>query len=219
MPLVIAQVTSFSCGGFSLGLRLCHCLCDGLGAMEFVRSWAAMARLGPDAPINPRPSWSRDSLRPRTPPLIECVHPEFERVEDSLSLGAALYRAKLVQKCYWVSREFQLRLKELARKDGDAACTTFESMAAHVWRCWARALEIRPSDFELRLTFSVNARPMLRDPPLEAGFYGNVLGVACARTTVGRLTNDGLPATAQLIHKARGGITEKYMKSLIDEFA
>ncbi|KAL0419445.1 UNVERIFIED_CONTAM: 3'-N-debenzoyl-2'-deoxytaxol N-benzoyltransferase [Sesamum radiatum] len=30
MPLVIAQVTKFSCGGLSLGLRICHCLCDGL---------------------------------------------------------------------------------------------------------------------------------------------------------------------------------------------
>ncbi|KAJ0031783.1 hypothetical protein Pint_13114 [Pistacia integerrima] len=40
MPLVIAQVTLFSCGGFSLGLRLCHCICDGFGAMQFLNAWA-----------------------------------------------------------------------------------------------------------------------------------------------------------------------------------
>ena len=38
------QVTRFKCGGFALGLAMNHCMFDGIGAMEFVNSWAETAR-------------------------------------------------------------------------------------------------------------------------------------------------------------------------------
>ncbi|KAL4289498.1 hypothetical protein GQ457_14G005050 [Hibiscus cannabinus] len=44
MPLLVAQVTKFQCGGFVLGLCMNHCMFDGIGAMEFVNSWGETAR-------------------------------------------------------------------------------------------------------------------------------------------------------------------------------
>ncbi|KAE8705825.1 hypothetical protein F3Y22_tig00110415pilonHSYRG00020 [Hibiscus syriacus] len=46
MALVIAQATLFVCGGFSLGLRLCHCICDGVGAMQFFAAWGCYCKTG-----------------------------------------------------------------------------------------------------------------------------------------------------------------------------
>ncbi|GLU09817.1 hypothetical protein SLE2022_266560 [Rubroshorea leprosula] len=105
-PLVIAQVTLFSCGGFSFGLRLCHCICDGLGA------WAAKAKTG-ELVTKPGPIWDRGFFRPRDPPMVKHPHLEFMRIDKGSSLTMSLWTAKPVQKCYRISREFQCWLKSL----------------------------------------------------------------------------------------------------------
>ncbi|KAL2507384.1 HXXXD-type acyl-transferase family protein [Forsythia ovata] len=215
MPLLIAQVTRFRCGGFSLGLRVCHCLCDGLGAMQFLSAWAATAKTG-SLVINPNPCWDRETFRARDAPKVEFPHTEFKRIDDSSSLTKSLWEVKPVQKCYRISQEFQIHVKNLAQSDGNFSCTSFDAMAAHVWRSWVKALEVKPLDYELRLTFSVNARPKLKNPPLKDGFYGNALCVACATSTVQRLVNGQLSETARLVQEARLGVTEEYLRSTID---
>ncbi|XP_059634992.1 fatty alcohol:caffeoyl-CoA acyltransferase [Cornus florida] len=215
IPLLIAQVTRFSCGGFSLGLRICHCLCDGLGAMQFLTAWAATAKAGALI-INPRPCWDREAFRPRRPPMVKYPHMEFMRIDDGSSLTRTLWQVKPVQKCYRISREFQVHLKTLAQPCDDFACTTFDAMAAHVWRSWVKALDVTPPDYKLRLTFSVNARQKVKNPPLKDGFYGNALCVACATRTVSELVNGHLSDTTQLVRQARLGISEEYVRSTID---
>ncbi|KAB2572407.1 Putrescine hydroxycinnamoyltransferase 1 [Lasiodiplodia theobromae] len=51
-PAVLVQVTSFTCGGLAIGLRLAHPLADAHALAHFVRDWAAAARssLPPPAP-------------------------------------------------------------------------------------------------------------------------------------------------------------------------
>ncbi|KAG9459340.1 hypothetical protein H6P81_003848 [Aristolochia fimbriata] len=216
MPLVIAQLTTFVCGGFCLGLRVCHCLCDGLGAMQFVDAWATLARVGPGGRIAPSPCWDREFFRPRVPPRVEFPHAEFASVEEGSSLGFILRETKLVQKCYSVGEEFRTRLKRLAQTDGEPARTGFDALAAHVWRSWVRAIEIRPLDYELRLTFSVNVRPKLRAPPVKEGFYGNALCVACATSTAAALAGGTLAAAAGRVREARVAVTEEYVRSTVD---
>ncbi|KAK6248484.1 hypothetical protein QUC31_020049 [Theobroma cacao] len=215
MPLVIAQVTVFCCGGFSLGLRLCHCICDGLGAMQFLGAWAATAKAGALV-TNPEPCWDREFFQPRDPPMIKYLHPEFMRIDEGSSLTMSLWRAKPVQKCYRVSPQFQAQLKSLAQPDGMLACSTFDAMAAHVWRSWVKALDVKPLDYELRLTFSVNARPKLKNPPLKEGFYGNVVCLACAMSPVYDLIRGHLSETARLVREARLGVSEEYVRSTVD---
>ncbi|XP_016489898.2 omega-hydroxypalmitate O-feruloyl transferase-like [Nicotiana tabacum] len=216
MPLLIAQVTRFRCGGFSLGLRICHCLCDGVGAMQFLSAWASTARLS-SLTVNPKPCWDREILRPRNPPLIQHPHIEFKRIDDGSSLTRSLWVVKPVQKCYRVSREYQAHLKRLVQSSvGNFSCTTFDAMAAHVWRSWVKALDVRPLDYELRLTFSVNGRSRLTNPPLKQGFYGNAVCVACATSTVSGLVNGPLSETTLLVRKARLSVSEPYLRSTID---
>ncbi|KAF4367081.1 hypothetical protein F8388_006389 [Cannabis sativa] len=213
MPLVIAQVTLFSCGGFSIGLRLCHCLCDGLGAMQFINSWAETAKTG-KLVTNPKPCWDREFFKPRKPPLIKYPHVEFMRIDDGSSLTTTISRDKTIQKCYRISHDFQSRLKILAQES--SLCSTFDAMAAHIWRSWVKALDVRPTNYELRLTFSVNARPKLKNPPLKEGFYGNVVCVACATSTVSKLVTGNFAETVRSIGEARRGISEEYLRSTVD---
>ncbi|CAN1177731.1 Omega-hydroxypalmitate O-feruloyl transferase [Linum perenne] len=216
MPLLIAQVTIFSCGGFSLGLRLCHCICDGLGAMQFLGSWAATAKSG-HLVTNPDPVWDRHVLRPRDPPTVKFPHLEFMKIDDESSLTLSLWKEKPVQRCYRVSTEFQARLKRLAQSTSRLiTCTTFDAMAAHIWRSWVKALDVKPLDYKLRLTFSVNARQKLKNPPLRDGFYGNVVCLACATSSVNELVNGRLADTARLVREARIDVSEEYLRSTID---
>ncbi|KAI4335806.1 hypothetical protein L6164_014415 [Bauhinia variegata] len=215
MPLLIAQVTLFRCGGFSLGLRLCHCICDGLGAMQFLGAWSATAKTG-RVVTDPVPCWDREMFRPRNPPTVKFPHMEFMRIDEGSNLTMKLWQTKPVQKCYRISREFQNWLKALAQPYDDTGCTTFDAMAAHIWRSWVKALEVRPLDYQLRLTFSVNARQKLRNPTLKDGFYGNVVCVACATCSVAELLNEQLPATTCLVREARNSVSEEYLRSTVD---
>jgi omega-hydroxypalmitate O-feruloyl transferase len=75
---------------------------------------------------------------------------------------------------------------------------------------------VKPQDYELRLTFSVNARQKLKNPPLKEGFYGNVVCVACTTSTVSELVNGKLPETTLLVREARQNVTEEYLRSTVD---
>ena len=105
MPLVIAQVTLFGCGGFSLGLRLCHCICDGLGPWCHAVSWCMGCTATTGTLVtNPDPCWDREFFQPRDPPMVKYPHPEFMRIDEGSNLTMSLWKAKPVQKCYKVSR-------------------------------------------------------------------------------------------------------------------
>lgn len=216
MPLLIVQVTYFKDGGFSLGLRMCHCLCDGIGAMQFFNAWATTARVG-SLVASPKPCWEREYFLPRNPPHIEYPHIEFMSVVDGSSLRRSLCDVRPVQRCYKVTKEFQEKIKSLAMLNNEGRnYTTFDALAAHVWRSWIKALDVKPLDCELRLTFTVNTRHMLKDPPLKEGFYGNAVCVACATSNVEELLNKPLHKVANLVHNARVGVNEDYLRSTVD---
>ncbi|GAB4832936.1 hypothetical protein Ancab_006956 [Ancistrocladus abbreviatus] len=122
----------------------------------------------------------------------------------------------MCRKCYKVSGEFLDQIKALARENSGITYSSFEAMVAHVWRSWVKALEVEPLDFELRLTFAVNTGQMLKNPPLKDGFYGNAICIACAMSTVKDLISGTLSNTARLVHEARLGVTEEYLRSTVD---
>ncbi|AAF86541.1 putative omega-hydroxypalmitate O-feruloyl transferase [Arabidopsis thaliana] len=216
MPLLIAQVTFFTCGGFSLGIRLCHCICDGFGAMQFLGSWAATAKTG-KLIADPEPVWDRETFKPRNPPMVKYPHHEYLPIEERSNLTNSLWDTKPLQKCYRISKEFQCRVKSIAQgEDPTLVCSTFDAMAAHIWRSWVKALDVKPLDYNLRLTFSVNVRTRLETLKLRKGFYGNVVCLACAMSSVESLINDSLSKTTRLVQDARLRVSEDYLRSMVD---
>ncbi|KAL0288614.1 UNVERIFIED_CONTAM: F-box/WD-40 repeat-containing protein [Sesamum calycinum] len=182
---------------------------------QFLSAWAETAKAG-SLVVNPKPCWDREIFLPRDPPKIAFSHTEFKRIDEGSTLTMNLWQGKPVQKCYRISREFQAHLKKAVQTYGEFSCTTFDAMAAHVWRSWVKALDVKPLDYELRLTFSVNARAKLKNPRLNDGFYGNALCVACTTSTVSRLIDGCLAETVHLVHEARLGVSEDYLRSTID---
>ncbi|CAG7908954.1 hypothetical protein IGI04_039320 [Brassica rapa subsp. trilocularis] len=216
MPLLIAQVTFFTCGGFSLGIRLCHCICDGFGAMQFLDSWAATAKNG-RLIADPEPVWDREVFKPRNPPMVKYTHDEYLAVEERSNLTNSLWETKPLQKCYRINKEFQCRVKSIAQgQDSSLMCSSFDAMAAHIWKSWVKALDVKPLEYNLRLTFSVNVRTRLEALKLREGFYGNVVCLACATSSVNNVMNDTLSKTTRLVQEARVRVTEDYLRSMVD---
>ncbi|RVW45845.1 Spermidine hydroxycinnamoyl transferase [Vitis vinifera] len=44
LPLMLVQLTKFSCGGISLGTSISHAVADGQSALHFIDEWARLAR-------------------------------------------------------------------------------------------------------------------------------------------------------------------------------
>lgn len=141
IPPLVAQVTKFKCGGFTLGLAMNHCMFDGLGAMEFVSSWGQTAR---GLPLSVPPVIDRSVLKPRDPPIISNPHHEFEEIAD-ISDAASLYKEELLYRSFYFEPEDLDRVKSKALEDGIInKCTSFEALTAMVWRARTAALQLNP---------------------------------------------------------------------------
>ncbi|KAF8762431.1 hypothetical protein HU200_009391 [Digitaria exilis] len=217
MPLLAAQVTKFTCGGFVLGLAINHCMFDGVGAMQFVNSWGKTAR---GLPLSLPPALDRAVLRARDPPRLEFPHHEFAPVtgdedDDNQDDGKALlYRS------FRFTPASISRLKAMAAQPMEEegvrrrACTTFEALAGFVWSARTRALGMGPSR-RSKLLFAVDGRPRFA-PPLPAGYFGNAIVLTSASCAAGELA---APQVAvRLVRGAVEAVTDKYMRSAVDYF-
>ncbi|XP_057491472.1 spermidine hydroxycinnamoyl transferase-like [Actinidia eriantha] len=74
LPLLLVQVTKFSCGGISIGMAVCHIMADGTSMSHFMRSWAKIAR---GEKLDVLPFLDRTALLGRDPPVAPpCFHHE-----------------------------------------------------------------------------------------------------------------------------------------------
>ncbi|CAN6358486.1 unnamed protein product, partial [Urochloa humidicola] len=77
-PLLLIQVIRLLCGGFVLGLRFNHTICDAIGLIQFLSAVAELARGLPTPTV--APPWSRELLEARNPPRPLFPHPMFDAV-------------------------------------------------------------------------------------------------------------------------------------------
>ena len=77
MPMLLVQLTRFSCGGISLGLGVCHVIADGQSSIHFVNEWTRIAR-GEKA--RDFPFIDRTILKPNRCDLPRFDHSEFGEV-------------------------------------------------------------------------------------------------------------------------------------------
>lgn len=102
--------------------------------------------------------------------------------------------------------------KEITKKKG---FTTYETLAAHIWRPRARALKLN-YDGETMLIIIVGIKPHLLDP-LPSGYYGNTIVESYVVSTVRELNERPLMEIVKLIReRINDGFSSDYIRHTID---
>ncbi|CAL4964610.1 unnamed protein product [Urochloa decumbens] len=232
VPPLVVQVTRLGCGGMVLCTAINHCLCDGIGTAQFLHAWAHAARAAAgngdddDPSLPPPPFHDRRALRPRCPPRVAFTHPEYNAAAAANGNGngngcgeaPSLLARLLGQPLTPVSLTFTAaHLLQLKRQcSPPLKCTSFEALAAHVWRAWVRALD-PPGSLPVKLLFSVNVRRRVK-PELPHGFYGNGFVLGCAESTAAQLASPTAAARhgVRLVQEAKECVDGDYVRSMVD---
>ncbi|XP_020206367.1 omega-hydroxypalmitate O-feruloyl transferase [Cajanus cajan] len=221
-PPLVVQLTWLGGGGAALGVGINHCLCDGIGSAEFLNYLAELANGKSEWWSKvPKPVWERHLLNPtrgKQTRVDPASHPEFERVPDLC--GGFMKKVSTGLRPTSVTFD-KRRLSELKRLAGctsepgeSVRFTSFEVLAAHVWRSWARALKF-PGNQVLKLVFSVNVRKHVR-PCLGEGYYGNAFVLGCAETSAKELEERGIGYGSGLVKRAKERVGNEHVRGVIE---
>ncbi|KAF2317004.1 hypothetical protein GH714_010324 [Hevea brasiliensis] len=211
-PLFGAQVTTFKCGGLSLGLRFHHTLADGFGALHLINTWCDVAR---GLSITTPPFMDRTILRCRVPPTPKFKHIEFEK---PLPMDSTTQIHTLQQNCIEIFKITAQQLETLKTKvknsDGKRNYTSYEILTAHIWRCSCKARGL--SDHQpARLRIATDGRSRL-DPPLPPCFFGNVIFFAALIALSSEVLSETLEDTVERIDKEIRRMDNEYLRSAND---
>ncbi|ESW18242.1 hypothetical protein PHAVU_006G024700 [Phaseolus vulgaris] len=221
LPLLLVQVTSFlGHEAFSIGVAISHILCDGVAGVQFINSWAKLAR-GDTLEPHEMPFLDRTVLRFIAPPSPQRFdHLEFKPLPlilgrcDNTAEKNKRVKATLLK----LTAEQVGKLKNKANADestkGSRPYSRFEAIAAHVWRsaCKARGLDENQPTV---VRFNADIRNRLI-PPLPANYFGNALALTAASSQVGEILSNSLGRAAKKIREAIEVLTYEYISSQID---
>ncbi|KAL2252643.1 UNVERIFIED_CONTAM: Benzyl alcohol O-benzoyltransferase [Sesamum indicum] len=145
------------------------------------------------------------------PPLVSYMHDEYENIPDTK--GTLIPLENMVERSFFFGpgeiSALRHQLSPHLRR-----CTTFELLAAYIWRCRTIAISPDPNE-EVRILCFVNGRKLF-NPPLPAGYYGNVVATPLAISTAGNICKQPLDFALELVMKAKSKVTEDYIKSVAD---
>ncbi|XP_044318238.1 acyl transferase 15-like [Triticum aestivum] len=149
-PLLMMQVTEFSCGGFVVGVTWNHVVADAAGIGQFLQAVGELARGLPSPSVAPV-RWD-DALTAVPPPA-----------DGFVELMMTLQPADMAALDVTVPWGLIDRIKESSNASGSSRsrppCTTFEAVTALLWQCRTRAVGLSSSPEEpVALYFAVNAR-------------------------------------------------------------
>ncbi|CAN8317509.1 unnamed protein product [Cochlearia groenlandica] len=216
-PPLMVQLTWLRDGGAALAVGVNHCVSDGIGSSEFLKLFAELSKDSLiQTELNRKHVWDRELLDNLSPVRDSLSHTEFNRVPDLSGFVSRFNNERLVPTSVIFEGRRITDLKKLASRLGESNSkhTSFEVVSAHVWRSWARSLNL-PSNQIVKLLFSINIRDRIK-PGLPFGFYGNAFVVGCAQTTVRDLTEKGLSHVAMLVKKAKERVDDEYVRSVAE---
>ncbi|XP_074342728.1 benzyl alcohol O-benzoyltransferase-like [Apium graveolens] len=208
-PLILMQVSRFKCGGFALGLRMNHTMCDVAGIVQFMTALSEIAR-GAYAPSMP-PVWHRELLDARDSLRVTYAHREYD---EEISNESTMIPPNLEHRYFFFGPN-EIRVLRQFLPYNLTNCSTFEVLTASLWRCRTLALQVDPEE-DVRVICLVNARAAF-DPPLPNGYYGNTFAFPVAITKAKNITShNSIELAVKLIKKAKTDVTEEYMRSVAD---
>ncbi|KAF5456796.1 hypothetical protein F2P56_026237 [Juglans regia] len=242
MPLVVAQVTKFGCGGYSIGIGVSHSLFDGPATHDFLYAWASNSaimegkgRVEQQKPLHERGSTllvvtncpapnmttklseKSSSSRKRAAAIDHLYQLIMQAATDqSLSdVGYMNQNSYLLRTFHLSSAMIQsLKRKVSGKRGGSFSCSSFEVVAAHLWKARSRALGLRRETM-VCLQFSVDVRNRMV-PPLPKGFSGNAYVLASIAMTAGALEGESHERIVEKIREAKNSISNEYVYAYVE---
>ncbi|XP_022941116.1 brassinosteroid-related acyltransferase 1-like [Cucurbita moschata] len=228
-PLVVAQVTRFGCGGYSIGTGISHSLFDGPAAYEFLSAWAAKSAIFKDkkepygvelhTPVHERGRLlmgydAKRSLEKRAMPVSGAVAIDhlYRLIMQSMTGKEEMGKKEYVYRTFRLSRGMIERLKKNAMgENGGFACSSFDVIAAHLWKARTKAMSVSKEKM-VCLQFAVNARNKLM-PPLPKGFSGNAFVLASVALTARQLEDESYKTIVDMIRNAKSRVDNDYINA------
>ncbi|KAL1210393.1 Brassinosteroid-related acyltransferase 1 [Cardamine amara subsp. amara] len=238
MPLVVAQVTRFACGGYSIGIGTSHSLFDGISAYEFIHAWAFNSHIRSKSngkitnkmdklvikPVHDRGNllFNRDMNQSRDATRVTkaaAIYHLYQLIKQAMMAHQGQNRNFDLPDSSFVIKTFDLNgeaIESMKKKSPQGfSCSSFEFLAAHLWKARTRALGLR-RDAMVCLQFAVDIRKRT-EPPLPEGFSGNAYVLASVASTVGEVLDElTLESIVNKIREARKSVDQDYINSYME---
>ncbi|XP_042508114.1 brassinosteroid-related acyltransferase 1 [Macadamia integrifolia] len=240
MPLVTAQVTRFGCGGYAVGVGSSHALFDGLSTFTFLNAWATKTTTRADersglreAVVHERGPFlvgyrqvqnqiARLNNNPNSVTSVAAFNHLHQLIKQAASepmLGGCKFSeiGSSNQESSYILSTFHVgsaMVESLKRKISSHECSSFEVMAAHLWKARTKAMGLRKGRM-VCLQFAVDARNKMV-PPLPRGFSGNAYVLASVCCTARELEEASYDSTIEKIKEAKRSISNDYVKAYIE---
>ncbi|RZC23754.1 omega-hydroxypalmitate O-feruloyl transferase-like isoform X1 [Glycine soja] len=222
VPLCVAQVTSFKCGGFAIGISTSHTTFDGLSFKTFLDNIASIAS---KKPLVVMPCHDRHLLAARSPPCVTFPHPEMLKLSDLPTCpDSNIFEASTEQldfKVFKLTSNDITKLKEEAKNSSTSGgtsttCVTgFNVITAHIWRCKALSCEDDNPNRSSTILYAVDIRSRL-NPPLPKSYAGNAVLTAYATTKCKELEELPFMKLVEMVREGATRMTNEYARSIID---
>ncbi|KAK7393165.1 hypothetical protein VNO78_21657 [Psophocarpus tetragonolobus] len=214
-PLVI-RLTKFLCGGFTFAFCFNHTVFDGTGITQLLFTVGELAR-GESEP-SVKPVWERERLVGKI-----TSNPLKNPMENAnVAVSPFLPSTKYVHACFKVDKESIARLKMSLMKEVNLSVlnlkkgfTTFECLAAYIWRARAKALKLN-YDGETLLNITIQVRELFEDP-LPTFYYGNAIVESYVKLVVKELIHQPLLEVVKRIrHTLIPCLGNDYVTNFVD---
>ena len=207
-PLLLVQVTEFSCGGYVVGTTWNHALADGTGMAQFLHAVGDLARgLPQPSAVLPVSCGDDDDSLPELPPLVTFI----EKMMVTLQPQGLVYQDITVP---WKLVD-RIRSDFAAAGHDEEPCTVFEAVVAVLWQCRTRVvMSDSDPDAPTPLVFAANVR---RHVGARDGYFGNCVTSAVTIPRSGEVANGDIKDVVKLIKRAKQGIPSQFIKNNDDD--
>lgn len=208
LSLLSIQVTELVDGVF-IGCSMSHCLGDGTSYWNFFNSWSEIFQAKGDSISI---SISRPPILKRWCPIINLP---YTNPDEFISRFEA---PEVKERIFHFSAESISKLKARANAECNVTneISSFQSLAALVWRCITRARNL-PSDQTTSCKLAANNRSRL-NPPASNNYFGNFIHTLSTSTTAGELLEHDLGWAGWKVHQAVANFNDKVVRGWLDEW-
>nr|XP_004289437.2 PREDICTED: 3'-N-debenzoyl-2'-deoxytaxol N-benzoyltransferase [Fragaria vesca subsp. vesca] len=201
--LLQMQVTEFECGGFVIGIKFSHSICDGLGSAQFLNAVSEMARGLKHPSITPV-VWKRD--------FFTNSLPRQQLNLNTTTNSSSVPNYQLGHANIDIYMDQINHLKREIQESAGWSCSSFEVVAAALWICRTTAVIVSDNlkqNAQVKLVFFANCRHLL-DPPLPKGFYGNCFFPVTATASSETLAHSSLADVVEMIQEAKAKLPNEF---------